>query len=58
MTQPKRRGRPPTGQTPVHSVRVNGAVWDEAKKLAEQRGETITQVIEAALRRYIQRHRD
>lgn len=33
-----------------------GAVWDEAKTIADARGETMTAVVEAALRRYIKRH--
>lgn len=55
--QPKRSpGRPATGQTPVRTIRI-GPVWDEAKEYAEDRGETMTAVVEAALRRYVQRAR-
>ena len=53
---PKRpRGRPPTGVTPKRNIRV-AAVWDDAAAIANARGETITSVIEAALRRYVARH--
>lgn len=34
-----------------------GHVWTEAKAIADARGETLRDVIEAALRRYIARHR-
>lgn len=55
--QPKRGpGRPATGVTPKRNIRV-GPVWDEAAAIAARRGETMTAVVEAALRRYVQRHR-
>lgn len=57
MTAPKRRpGRPATGKTPVRSIRI-GDVWDQAKVIAEQRGETITSVIERALTEYVNTHK-
>lgn len=49
--------RPATGQTPSRNVRIPDHVWDAAKAIAAERGETLTAVIEAALRRYISRHR-
>jgi len=55
-TEPKRRGRPATGQTPKRNIRI-GTVWDDAEKIAVKRGEKMTQVVEAELRRYVQRHR-
>lgn len=56
--QPVRRGpgRPPTGKTPTRSLRM-GTVWDQARSVAVVRGETITEVIEAALGRYVARNR-
>jgi hypothetical protein len=57
MTEPKKVGRPATGQTPVRTARI-GPVWDQAKKIADRRGETMAAVIDAALRRYVQRHQD
>ncbi len=55
MADPKRRpGRPvTTGKTPTRSMRL-GDVYDQAKALAEQRGETITHVVERALAEYVQ----
>lgn len=51
-------GRPPTGgPTPTRSLRI-GATWDQATAIAKRRGETLTSVIEAGLRRYIARHRN
>lgn len=51
-----RRGRPPTGVTPKRNIRI-GPVWDQAAEIASARGETMTAVVEAALRRYVARHR-
>lgn len=55
--QPKRRpGRPvTTGTTPKRNIRI-GTVWDEAAAIAAGRGETMTSVVEDALRRYVRRH--
>jgi hypothetical protein len=50
--------RPATGKTPLRNVRIPANVWDEAKAIAEKRNETLTSVIDAALRRYITRHRN
>lgn len=55
------RGRPKTtGTTPGRHLRV-GAIWDEAAEIAEERGETISDVvrpiIESGLREYVERHR-
>ncbi len=41
----------------LRSVRVSAAVWEAAKQIAASRGETMPAVIEAALRRYVARHR-
>lgn len=49
-------GRPPTGTTPLRSIRIGDPVWQPAKQIAAQRGETLTSVIERALRAYIRRH--
>jgi hypothetical protein len=51
-----RRGRPPTGITPKRNIRV-GQVWDDAAAIAAARGETMTAIVEQALRRYVSRHR-
>lgn len=45
-----------TGKTPLRNVRIPDHVWDRAKEVAAERGETLTSVIESALRRYIARH--
>jgi hypothetical protein len=44
-------GRPPTGQTPVRTVRL-GDVWDEARANAEAEGHTMTDLVDRLLRRY------
>lgn len=57
VTEPRRRGRPPTtGITPKRNIRV-GAIWDEAAAIAASRGEGMREVIERALRSYVRRHR-
>lgn len=56
MTEPRRPGRPATGQVPVRTVRI-GSAWDEAHALAKERGDRMPDIIEAALKRYVARHR-
>ncbi len=41
--------------TPPRSVRVDAALWDAAKAKAEAEGTTVSEVIVAALRRYVAR---
>lgn len=57
MTEPKPRGRPATGRTPIRNVRIPDDVWKPALDLAKARGETLTSVIETALKRYLARYR-
>lgn len=59
MTEPpRRRGRPPAGgPTPLRNIRIPDDLWTAAKAVAGQRGETLTDVIQAALRRYVAEHR-
>jgi len=56
------RGRPKTGVTPLRNVRVSDDLWRAAMAEAAERGETVTEVIIRALRRYAaagaQRQRD
>jgi hypothetical protein len=48
-SQPRRRGRPPTGITPKRYLRV-GAIWDEVERLARDiSGETMTDVVKRLL---------
>lgn len=57
-SEPKRRGRKPAGgPTPLRNIRVADDLWNAAKTTAEARAETLTSVIEDALRRYVARHR-
>ena len=42
--------------TPVRTVRVDRDLWATAKAIAGTRGETISAVINDALRRYVKRH--
>lgn len=55
MTETRGVGRPATGQTPVRTMRIGG-IWDEAKAIADRRGEKMTAVVEEALRRYVRKH--
>lgn len=44
---------PKPTHTPPRSVRVDEALWEAAKARAAERGETVTDVIARALRRYV-----
>lgn len=48
--------RPKTGVTPVRNIRVAEDLWRPAQHAAKDRGETLTAVIERALRRYVAEH--
>lgn len=54
MTE-KKRGRPATGQTPRHTVRVPDAVWREAQEKAEREGKSVSDVVNDCLRRYLRK---
>jgi hypothetical protein len=56
MTDPPKRGRPPTGQTPKRYIRA-GAIWDEATALALARKETMTTLVLRAIEREVRRLR-
>jgi hypothetical protein len=56
MDEPKRRGRPPTGETPKRYIRA-GAIWDEAVSLAKERDETMTSLVIRAIEREVRRLR-
>ena len=43
-------------RTPVRSVRVPDDLWKAVKRIASDRGETVTEVIVQALRRYVREH--
>jgi hypothetical protein len=42
-------------KTPARSVRVGDPLWAAAKAKAEERGETVTDVLVRALERYVKR---
>lgn len=42
-------------KTPMHSFRCADELWEAAKSTAEQRGETVTDVLRKALQRYVKR---
>ncbi|MEV5138415.1 hypothetical protein AB0K71_05655 [Streptomyces syringium] len=46
-------GRPETGETPKRNIRVSDTLWKAAKKKAKAEKRTITDVVVAALRRYV-----
>jgi hypothetical protein len=56
MDEKRKPGRPRTGVTPKRNIRV-GQVWDDAAALAAARGETMTAVVERALKHYVTRYR-
>ena len=42
--------------TPKRSVRVSDDIWEAAKRVAADNGETVTDVIVRALVRYVREH--
>jgi hypothetical protein len=56
METGKRRGRPPTGETPKRYLRM-GPLWEEASQLAASRGETMTALVTRAVEREVRRIR-
>lgn len=56
MTEPPKRGRPATGQTPKRYIRA-GAIWDEATEVAAEHGETMTAFVIRAIEREVRRIR-
>lgn len=42
--------------TNLRNIRVEADLWERAKAVAEARGESLSDVLRAALRRYVQRH--
>ncbi|HEY3683549.1 MAG TPA: hypothetical protein VGL93_10940 [Streptosporangiaceae bacterium] len=57
MTEKPKRGRPKTGETPIHCTRVPDARWNAAKEKAEREGKTISDVVNDALEKYVRRGR-
>lgn len=43
--------------TQIRTVRVDEDLWSEALAITEARDETVSNIVRAALRRYVQRHR-
>jgi hypothetical protein len=51
-----RLGKDGSGNTPQRTIRVPDPEWDAAKEAAEANGETLSDVIRVALRRYVARN--
>jgi hypothetical protein len=49
--------RPATGKTPVRNFRVRDEVYAPARRIADARKESLTDVVEKALLAYARRHR-
>ncbi|HET7689584.1 MAG TPA: hypothetical protein VFK41_04340 [Nocardioidaceae bacterium] len=43
-------------KTPNRTIRVPDEVWEAARRVAADKGETITEVIVRALKRYVRDH--
>lgn len=41
-------------KTPLRSVRIDAELWDEAQRVAKERGDTISSIIRDALRAYLE----
>lgn len=44
------------GKTPLRNLRVPDDLWDAAQTVAAERGESLSDVLRAALQRYVKRH--
>ena len=53
MTPDTLAGVPNQPKTPLRSLRVATELWEAAKAAAAERGETVTDVLVRALRRYV-----
>jgi hypothetical protein len=51
-----RLARDGSGNTPQRSIRIPDDEWEAAKAAADDRGETLSDVIRMALKRYTARH--
>lgn len=49
------RGRSEVAKTPLRNLRVPDDLWDAARAKAEAEGRTVTDVLIAALKRYIRK---
>jgi predicted transcriptional regulator len=47
----------PRPGNPARAVRVEDELWNEAKAIAAMRGDSLSDVMREALRRYVKRHR-
>jgi hypothetical protein len=56
MTDETLSAVPNQEKTPRRTVRVPDEVWLPAKAVAEERGESLSDVIRAGLERYVKRH--
>lgn len=58
MDERPKRGRPvTTGTPPAFAFRIPAELHAEARAIAEARGESLPEVVRAALERYVRRHR-
>lgn len=48
---------PNQSNTPQRTIRISDAIWQQAKEVAERRGESLSDVIRVALIRYTRRNR-
>lgn len=44
-------------KTPGRSLRIDDELWQAAQETARERGEDVSAVVRASLRRYVARHR-
>lgn len=44
--------RPPTGQTPLRSIRVGDEIWEHVERAAEEDGTTTAHIVRQALLEY------
>lgn len=45
-------------RTPHRTIRVEDELWEAAVALAKERGESVSEILRAALKRYVKKNRD
>lgn len=53
---PSVREVPNQPSTPNRTIRVSDELWEAARRVAADRGETVTDVVRRALERYVREH--
>lgn len=53
LASEREQQREPQGNTPIRAIRISDDLWEAARQVATERGETLSEVVREALRRYV-----